>query len=340
MNNKETQNGQGNTVVSKDGEQVKTKKTSFFKKVWYSITKFEKYVDMSLEGVGRGFKYLLQITSIFVLIIACVGLYSANINLNGFIKNIENNIPDFRYAEGNLALGEEVENKVYTLQDTNLNFGKVIIDLSTDDQNIITKYENTIKDDSKTNNTGFIILKDKVIQVAKLEEGVEGESKISMTYEEVMQNIFGSNEIEITKSNLLEYLDGNGRTSILIVNFFSYFIAYFIIYISSGLIYALILALIGYISVKITKVKLTFAQTFSMAIYAFTLSNILNMIYFVVNYFAGITIKYFDIAYIILAYVYMVTVIFLIKTDFLRKQENPLKKEEEENKEVDGQEQI
>lgn len=337
MSNKKEQE---NTVLGKDGREVKAKKIPFFKKVWYSITKFEKYVDMSLEGAGRAFKYLLQITSIFVLIIACIGLYSANINLNGFIKNIEDNIPDFKYAEGTLALGEGVENKVYTLQDTNLNFGKVIIDLNTEDENVITQYENTIKDDTETNNIGFIILKDKVIQVAKLAEGVEGESKVSMTYEEVMQNLFGSNEVEITKSNLLEYLDGNGRTSILIVNFFSYFIAYSIIYISSGLIYALILALIGYISVKITKVKLTFAQTFSMSVYAFTLSNILNMIYFVVNYFSGITVKYFDIAYIILAYVYMVTVIFLIKTDFLRKQENPVKKEEEEKKEVDGQEQI
>jgi len=329
-----------NIVVDKNGKDIKTKKMGFFKKVGYSITKFEKYVDMSLEGAGRAFKYLLQIKSIFVLIIACIGLYSANINLNGFIKNIEDNIPDFKYTEGSLTLGEGIENKVYTLQDTHLNFGKIIIDLNTEDENIITEYENTIKDDTETSNIGFIILKDKVIQVAKLAEGVEGESKISMTYEEVMLNIFGSNEVEITKSNLLEYLNGNGRTSILIVNFFSYFIAYSIIYISSGLIYALILALIGYISTKITKVKLTFAQTFSIAIYAFTLSNILNMIYFVVNYFAGITIKYFDIAYITLAYVYMITVLFLIKTDFLRKQENPVKKEEEEKKETDGQEQI
>ena len=142
-----------------------------------------------------------------------------------------------------------------------------------------------------------------------------------------------------TKSNLLEYLNGNGRTSIFLVNFFAYFIAYFIIYLSSGLIYTLVLAFIGFASAKLTKLKLTFRQLFAMSVYAFTLSNIFNMIYFVVNYFAGITIKYFDVAYIALAYIYLVTVLFLIKTDFLRKQENKEEKKEEK-KEENGQEQI
>lgn len=341
MSDKNSEKEQERIVVDKDGKEIKTKKMGFFKKVWYSITKFEKYVEMSLEGTSRALKYLIQITSIFVLIIAIIGIYSANMNLNGLIKNIENNIPDFKYSEGQIALDADEENKVYTLQDTNLNFGKVIIDLNTEDESVISEYENTIKNDAETNNVGFIILKDKVIQVIKLVEGVEGESRISMTYDEVMQNLFGSANVEITKTNLLEYLNGNGRTSVLIVNFFSYFIAYSIIYLSSGLIYALVLALIGYASVKISKIKLTFAQLFAMSVYAFTLSNVLNMIYFIVNYFAGITIKYFDIAYVTIAYIYIVAVIFLIKLDDIRKQENQAKNEKKEEKEnTDGQEQI
>jgi hypothetical protein len=341
MSDNNSEKKQENIVGAKDGKEIKTKKLGFFKKVWYSITKFEKYVEMSLEGTSRAVKYLLQITSIFVLIIAIIGGYSANVNLNGLIKNIENNIPDFKYSEGQIALDADEENKVYTLQDTNLNFGKVIIDLNTEDEGVISEYESTIKNNSETNNVGFIILKDKVIQVIKLVEGMEGESRISMTYDEVMQKLFGSTNVEITKTNLVEYLNGNGRTSVLIVNFFSYFIAYFIIYISSGLIYASVLGLIGYASVKISKIKLTFAQLFAMSVYAFTLSNVLNMIYFIVNYFAGITIKYFDIAYIAIAYIYLVAVIFLIKLDNVRKQENQAKNEKKEEKEkTDGQEQI
>jgi len=341
MSENNSKNEQENVVVDTEGKEIIPKKFNFFKKVWYSIVKFEKYIEMSLEGTGRALKYLLQIVSIFVLIIACIGLYNTNNSLNAFVKNIEENVPNFKYAEGEISLDENEEQKVYMINDTNLNFGKVIIDLNTEDENIISEYESTIKNDEETANSGIIILKDKVIQVVKLAEGVEGESRISMAYDEVMQNLFGQTDIELTKSNLIEFLNGSGRTSIFIVNFFAYFIAYFLIYLSSGLIYALVLALIGYASAKITKLQLTFAQLFAISVYAFTLSNILNMIYFVVNYFAGITIKYFDVAYIAIAYVYLVAVLFLIKTDFLKKQENEAKKEKKEEKEkTDGQEQI
>ena len=332
MSEQNQENEQQNTVVDKDGKEIKPKRLGFFKKVWYSIAKFEKYIEMSLEGTGRALKYLLQITSLFVLVISCIGIYNANENLDGFIKNIEDNIPDFSYADGQIALSSEVESKVYTMSDTNLNFGKIIIDLNTEDENVIAEYENEIKNDDEVNNIGIIILKDKVLQVAKLTDGEEGESRISMSYDELMESIFGSTNVEITKSNLLEYLNGNGRTSILVVNFCSYFIAYFIIYLCSGLIYILILALIGYTSVKITKIKLTFAQLFAMSTYAFTLSNILNMVYFIANYFGGITIKYFDIAYIAIAYIYLAAAIFILKDDIIKRMQEVEKIQQEQQK--------
>ena len=86
MSDKSSENE--NTILNEEGEKIKTKKLGFFKKVWYSITKFDKYLEMSSEGAGIAFKYLIQITAIFVLIIGFLGIYSANINLNGFIKNI------------------------------------------------------------------------------------------------------------------------------------------------------------------------------------------------------------------------------------------------------------
>lgn len=325
----------------KEQKKEKVKKLSFLKKVWYSITKFEKYVEMASEGTLRAVKYLVQLTSILVLVIATVSLYDVNIKLNRFIENVQKNLPEFSYAEGNVELASDVENKTYTLQDTDLNFGKVIIDLNTEDENIVGEYEKTIKDDNETNNMGYIILKDEVRQVAKLPNGVEGETTLSMTYDEIMTGVFENSDIEFTKSTLIQFLNGNGRTSILTVNFFSYFIAYFIIYASSTLIYALVLALIGFTSAKIAKIKLKLNQIWAMSVYSFTLSTILQLIYLVVNYITGITIKYFNIAYIAIAYIYLVAVMFLIKTDYLKKQENKVKEEEkEEKKEENGQEQI
>ena len=325
----------------KEQKKEKVKKLSFFKKVWYSITKFEKYVEMASEGTLRAVKYLVQLTSILVLVIAIVSLYDVNIKLNGFIENVQKNLPDFSYSKGNVELASDVENKTYTLQDKDLNFGKVIIDLNTEDENVVGEYEKTIKEDNETNNMGYIILKDEVRKVVKLPNGVEGETTLSMTYDEIMENAFGSGDVEFNKSKLIQFLNTNGKTSILIVNFFSYFIAYFIIYASSTLIYALVLALIGFTSAKIAKIKLKLNQIWAMSVYSFTLSTIFQLIYLVVNYFTGITIKYFNIAYIAIAYIYLIAVMFLIKTDYLKKQENKVKEEEkEEKKEENGQEQI
>ena len=323
-----------------EGKEVKPKKINFFKKVWYSITKFDKYLEMGLEGVGRAIKYLLQITAVFALLIALIGVYDTNKNLEGFKQNIDTNVPNFKYSEGTLSLETE-ENEVYKLKDTNFGFGTIIIDLNAEDENIISGYETSILSGEETSKTGIIILKDRIIQVSNVTDNDNSKSVVSLSYDEVLQNLLGSSNIEITKQDMLEYLDGDGKTYIFIINFVSYFIAYFILYISSGIIYVLILTLIGYLTSIFSKIKLRFSIVFNMSVYAFTLSNILNMIYFVLNYFAGITIKYFDIAYMALAYVYLVTIIFLIKSDFLKKQKEKIEKakKEEEGRE-DGQEQI
>lgn len=350
INNDQNEKEEKDAVLEKilEGKEVKPKKINFFKKVWYSITKFDKYLSMGLEGVGRAIKYLLQITAIFVLVIAIVGLHETNKNLDAFKQNIEENVPQFKYSEGIVKL-EGSENKVYKLQDKNFGFGTIIIDLNTEDETVIKEYENSVLSPatseqslSTTNsNMGLIILKDKIIQVSKLSESEETKSVVTLTYDEVLQNIFGSSNIELTKQDLLNYLEGEGKTYIFIVNFVSYFVAYFILYIASGIIYVLLLALIGYLTGIFTKMKLRFSVVFNMSVYAFTLSNILNMIYFVANYFAGITIKYFDIAYIAIAYVYLVTIIFLIKTDFFKKQQENLKELKNKKKgEENGQEQI
>ena len=51
----------------------KIEKISFFKKVWYSITKFEQYPNMAMEGLKRAIKYLAILTAILALwVIPCL----------------------------------------------------------------------------------------------------------------------------------------------------------------------------------------------------------------------------------------------------------------------------
>ena len=48
-------------------------KQGFFKKVWYSITKIEKYPDMAAEGVGRTIGYLAKLVAVFSIVF-CLGM--------------------------------------------------------------------------------------------------------------------------------------------------------------------------------------------------------------------------------------------------------------------------
>ena len=45
-------------------------KMGFFKKVWYSIIKTEKYPDMAAEGVKKAGEYLIKIVAIVALIMS------------------------------------------------------------------------------------------------------------------------------------------------------------------------------------------------------------------------------------------------------------------------------
>ena len=88
---------------------------------------------------------------------------------------------------------------------------------------------------------------------------------------------------------------------------------------------------------------------FNMAVYAITLPILLNVLYIGINAFVDYTIKYFDIMYILIASIYVISAIFILKSEFNKKQgqvlkiievEKHVKEDNEENKEEskdDGQ---
>ena len=95
---------------------------------------------------------------------------------------------------------------------------------------------------------------------------------------------------------------------------------------------------------KIINVKFKYKSIFNMSVYSLTLSIILYMIYIVINIFTGFTIKYFEIAYNAIAYIYIITAMLMIKSDLIKQQievgkileeqkKTREEKEKEENKE-------
>lgn len=113
----------------------------------------------------------------------------------------------------------------------------------------------------------------------------------------------------------------------------------FIIYTLEILIDVLLLSVVGYLLTKIVNVKFKYRSIFNMSIYALTLSILLYLIYTIVNIFTMFTVKYFDIAYNAIAYIYMITAILTIKSDLIKQQielqmiQKEQKKVKEENRE-------
>ena len=75
-----------------------------------------------------------------------------------------------------------------------------------------------------------------------------------------------------------------------------------------------------------------FSAVYTMSIYAFTFPMLLEIVYIVINYFTDFTIKYFQVAYTTIAYIYLAAAIFILKDDFIKKMQEVMKiKQEQKN---------
>ena len=167
------------------------------------------------------------------------------------------------------------------------------------------------------------------------------DTKTSMTYEDISKN---QNINGLSKQQILDYT--NSSTMILIyITFFVITIVFgFIAYSIQILLDIFLLSIIGLIMSKIAAVKLKYKEIFNMSIYALTLSIVLYLIYICVNITTGFTIKYFDLAYEIISYIYIITAILMIKSDLIKQQievgkiVEEQKKVREEKKQEDNEE--
>ena len=74
-------------------------------------------------------------------------------------------------------------------------------------------------------------------------------------------------------------------------------------------------------------------QGLTLAIYSLTLSIILNLIYIVQYNFTGFEIPYFEMLYLLIAYIYIIAAILIIKTDLIN-QVMQLQRIQEEQKKI------
>lgn len=279
-------------------------KVGFFKKVWQSVTKIEKYPDMAAEGIGRAIAYMAKIIAILAIVL-CVGMvYQTYQMISEGAKYLQNEFPEFSYSEGVLKV--EAQEQPMIFEETAI--GKAIIDTNVQDEQKINEYINSIQEAG----SGIIILQNKIILKSEAVAGT-----VNYEYKEMFEQM---GIAQFTKQEVINYATTYQSLNLYVSIFITIFIYGFMMYLITTLSNAVMLSVLGYLTTWIAKIKMRYAAIFNMSVYALTLSVILNILYIGVNIFVDFSIQYFDVMYVTVAAIYLIAAIFILKTEFMKKQ--------------------
>ena len=294
------------------------KKEGFFKKVLKSIKDFDKYEDFALEKTGEAFKYLIKLVAILCAIVCIVYTYKILDNMNKIYIGIKDKIPEFSYENGELKTETDEPTIIEEYGET---IGTIIIDTKIENDKIEeTYYQKNIEKYA----SGYVFTKDNLVIYSSALNG-----QVSYKYTDILSNY---NIQNINKQELINSINNMNIVSISLSIYMMMFIYLFILYFTSIMIDVLILSLLAYIISRFSRIKLKFAPSFNIGAHAITLSVILNLIYIIVNLLTGFQIKYFELMYNTISYIYVIVAILMIKTDFLNRQAELIKIAQEQMK--------
>ncbi|MCI8345565.1 MAG: DUF1189 domain-containing protein [Clostridia bacterium] len=293
---------------------MQTKEDSFIKKVISSIKDFEKYPEMAVKPFSKVLSYLIKLMLIFTFIVTAISVYKVSININNGIEYFKNEIPNIEFVNNKLKV--DSKEKIVVNPNTILNL--IIIDTNELAENEIQSY----KEEANKYSTSAIILKDKVIINT-------GAGTIQYEYEKIA-NIY--NLGNMTKQEMINYFTGTNLSMLYVGIFIISFIWLFIAYLISVLCDGLIFGIIGYVTALILRLQIKFVAMIKLAIHALTLPILLNLLYIIVQALFNFEIKYFDVMYIGVTYIYIITAILMIKSDLIRRGQELTKIIEEEKR--------
>lgn len=295
----------------------KEKEESFFKKLIMSIKNFEKYPELASKKWGIVLSYFLKLLLLFVILTSFATTYQIAKKIQNGLDYIKNEIPEFAFEDGILTL--EAEEPMIKKNKDNL-IDTIIIDTSELEEQTLEDYKEALQQAEN----GVLLIKDKVFIKTQVTKGM-----IEYSY----SSIFTMYQMQdLNKQELLQYFSGTNLVLIDIGIFIMLSIYLFLIYITSIWIDILLLAAFGYITALLMKLRLRFSAMCKIAIYSLTLPILLNAVAILLETFTGFTIKYFEIMYIGISYIYIITAILMIKSDIMKNQKELAKIIEEQEK--------
>ena len=295
-----------------------------YKKLWYSITKFERYPEMATEGVGRAIGYLAWLIFMFSIILAIAFV----IKFTGLAKKgidfLDKNFNELSYSEGMLTI--DTVNKSATTD-----WGNVIVNTEELSQEKLQEYENK----KSYTDVEVVWLKEYVILKYNNEVG-------KIKYKDIIENL-GIEKFD--KQMILQYLKEQlNSPQTYIMYFVALSIYLFIAYFIAILLDVIILSLFGLITTAFARIQIRYRALFNMAAYSITISTVLQLIYIIVKTFTGFNVKYFDLMHTAISFICLTASIFMIKSDVIKQQMELMKvieikkKEQEQEKEEEKNE--
>lgn len=265
---------------------METAKIGFWRRIKKAILNFDEYEKFITENISKAFGYFFKLITIFSLVITIALVYKMNTETEKVVNTVEKEFPDFSIINNELQMETE-ENFEHYFEDLGFN---VIIGKNINETN---DYKNCL-----------LLLKNKIVLK------YDGYSQ-EITYENAEMNNF-------SKQSIIDKYESKDKkvlySTVSMIMLFSSFGVYTIVF----LIDIITLTIMGLIINIIIRTTFKFKQIFKISVYAMTLPIILYLAYIVANMIWGTTIKYFEIGYNAISYIYLITVLLMMKSDIIK----------------------
>lgn len=265
---------------------MEARKMGFFTRIKKSIFNFEEYEKFIEEPLKKAFGYFFKLMAIFSLLITIALTYTVNTNVQKIKTAIETEFPNFKVENNTLNIdGQDIFE--YYFEDYDL---QLIMNVS-GIENVLNENDNCIT-----------MLEDRIVIKYRGYAEEIGYNNIGDVSNQTIVDFFGTSEWKALYFN------------ICLVMFLLNFILYSIII----LLDVVTLSILGLIINTLIRTKFKYQDIVKISIYAMTLPILLYLLYIIANTLFGTTIKFFQIAYSTISYIYLITVMLMMKADVIK----------------------
>lgn len=281
----------------------KNKKSSFWRRLRIAVKDIDNYSELAAEPLRKSIQYFFMLICTLSLVLAIITTPKYIKNIKDSLQYITENAADFSIKDGQLQTDIEIPT---IIENEQLLSGKVIVDDETDTEEAMKKYEEEFSKDSQI----VLVLKDKLYVKNK-----EFNLNEQYTYNQLLEQF----KLEELNKESLEDLKSSVVMNTLSV---SYFLMTFIVLFGNLFFeigtYILLLSLLTFSTSRLINVRLKYDALFKISIYSVSLSTILYMLYLLINIFRPFVISNFELIYFVLAYIYIIAALFMIKADIIK----------------------